>query len=336
MRLAKWTITCVLLFAGVVDAGDETAQSASDPTIKHINLPAPTLGGKQYWADELLFRGYRIQRNVLTGHYRLLDGQDIRRVWGTYEQCVAALDEIKRRDKLSPLSGKVVIVLHGLGRTRSSLSGMAKFLEQNGDYTVLAVSYPSTMAEVEEHAKSLGKVIENLEGIDEIDFVAHSLGNLVIRRLLYDQLNNSSHHTVDPRIKRIVMLGAPNNGAQLAVAISRNSLARELIGVPGRELADGWAELSTHLATPPCEFGVIAGGKATIMGIIHLLNGDNDLIVTVEETRLRGARDFLRLPVMHTFLMDDPRVQIATLSFLNHGYFIADNQRHPIEEPPQK
>ncbi len=186
MRLAKWTITCVLLFVGVVDAGDETAPSASDSTIKHINVPAPTLGGKQYWADELLFRGYRIQRNVLTGHYRLLDIQEIRRAWGTYEQCVAALDEIKRRDKLSPLSGKVVIVLHGLGRTRSSLSGMAKFLGQNGDYTVLAASYPSTMAEVEEHAKSLGKVVENLQGIDEIDFVAHSLGNLVIRRMLYD------------------------------------------------------------------------------------------------------------------------------------------------------
>ena len=234
------------------------------------------------------------------------------------------------------MSGKVVIVLHGLGRTRSSLSGMAEFLEQNGDYTALAVSYPSTMAEVEEHAKSLGKVIENLEGIDEIDFVAHSLGNLVIRRLLYDQLNNSSHHTVDPRIKRFVMLGAPNNGAQLAVAISRNSLAREWIGVPGRELADGWADLSTRLATPPCKFGVIAGGKGDAHGYNPLLNGDNDLIVTVEETRLRGARDFLRLPVMHTFMMDDPRVQTATLSFLDHGYFIADDQRHPIEKPPKK
>ncbi len=101
--------------------------------------------------------------------------------------------------------------------------------------------------------------------------------------------------------------------------------------MPGRELADGWDELSKHLATPRCEFGIIAGGKADGHGYNPLLIGDNDMVVTVTETLLPGARDFICLPVVHTFMMDDRAVQKATLNFLDHGYFIGDDQRQPIE-----
>ena len=33
-------------------------------------VPMPTMGGIQFWGDELCFHGWRIQRNVLTGHCR--------------------------------------------------------------------------------------------------------------------------------------------------------------------------------------------------------------------------------------------------------------------------
>ena len=49
---------------------------------------------------------------------------------------------------------------------------------------------------------------------------------------------------------------------------------------------------------------------------------------------LAGARDFLCVPAIHTVIMDDRAVQEATLRFLEHGYFIADDTRHPIE--PEK
>jgi hypothetical protein len=50
----------------------------------------------------------------------------------------------------------------------------------------------------------------------------------------------------------------------------------------------------------------------------------------VEETKLAGAHDFIVLPVYHTFLMDDERVQQHTLNFLNHGYFVSAYQRKSI------
>ena len=46
-------------------------------------FPMPTLGGKQFWADELFFHQWRIQRNVFTGHCRLLDEHDLRHASGT-------------------------------------------------------------------------------------------------------------------------------------------------------------------------------------------------------------------------------------------------------------
>ena len=336
MRIIRQFLLCAVFLVPNISVADDAGEVAADKSIGPVNLAAPTLGGKQFWADELLFRDWRIQRNTFTGHYRLLDEQNIRRAWGTFDECRSALDDIKRREKLPPLSGKVVILIHGLGRTRSSMSGMAKFLQEKGKYTILTMSYPSTMADVEEHAKGLASVLHNLDGIEEIDFVAHSLGNLVVRRYLDDQIDTGLNHAPDQRIKRMVMLGAPNNGAQLAVTIAHNPLARELIGVPGRELAEGWPELSKHLAIPQFEFGIIAGGTGDGRGYNRLLNGDNDLIVTVEETRLPGARDFLCVPVMHTFLMDDRRVEEATLRFLNDGYFVIDDQRQPIEKPTPK
>jgi hypothetical protein len=90
------------------------------------------------------------------------------------------------------------------------------------------------------------------------------------------------------------------------------------------------------LATPQFEFGIISGGKQDGHGYNPLLSGDNDMVVTVEETRLAGARDFLSVPVIHTILMDDAAVQEATVRFLEHGYFIAEGQRQPIEPVKQQ
>ena len=301
------------------------------------NVPAPTLGGKQFWSDELLFRDWRIQRNVLTANYRLLDENDVRRAWGTFADCRAKLEEIKRERSLPPMRGRVVILLHGLGRTRSSTRHMAKYLAEQGNLTVLEFGYASTRAEVAEHAKSLASVIAHLDGVDEIDFVAHSLGNLVIRHMLGDETEQTEGHRADPRIKRIVMLAPPNNGAKLAQLLADSKLFKSIAGPTGAELGPHWAELERHLAVPTCEFGIIAGGRgehADAHGDEHgrnpLLQGDDDLIVAVPETKLPGASDFLVLPALHAFMMDEPKVQEATLSFLLHGYFESADRRHPL------
>ena len=88
-----------------------------------------------------------------------------------------------------------------------------------------------------------------------------------------------------------------------------------------RELVFDWPQVASQLAVPPCDFGIVAGGKGDDAGYSTLLAGDDDAVVCVDETRLPGARDFLLVPVHHAAMMRDPAVQQATVSFLETGRF---------------
>ncbi|MCY2995875.1 MAG: lipase [Planctomycetota bacterium] len=297
----------------------------------HLNVLTPTLGGKQLWTDELVFRDWRIQRHAYTGHCRLLDNENHRRAWGTFQHCRDALEQFKVKLLLPPLGGKVVIALHGIIRTRASMAGMCEFLERDGGYTALNVSYASTRSDLNSHAAALALVVENLgPGVTEINFVAHSLGNLVIRRYLADCYQQRNGLTVDSRLHRIVMLAPPNSGAHLAEIFKNNVVVDMVWGQSARQLAEGWDQLRNELAVPRCQFGILAGGVGTPGGRNRWLQGDDDLVVSVEETKLPGARDFAVLPVIHGWIMDEPLARKYTLMFLQHGHFVSEAQRHPL------
>lgn len=293
-------------------------------------LPMPTFGGQQSWSDELFFHQWRIQQNA-TGHdCRLLDSRGLRYAAGTYEQCLAVLEDVKRRQKLPPMAGKAVIVLHGLGRSHTNMETMAQYLRDNGHYTVFNVTYSSTRREVGQHARSLAHVIEHLDGITEINFVAHSLGNIVVRHYLGDQTDPQHGRRPDGRIRRFVMLGPPNQGSIAAATLADNMLFRYVAGPSGQQLGAQWAQIQPHLVTPACEFGIIAGGREDDKGFNPLLKGDNDGLVTVDSTKLAGAADFLVVPVLHSSLVDEPRVMRCALRFLEHGYFVSDEGRQVV------
>jgi len=195
---------------------------------------------------------------------------------------------------------------------------------------VLLVSYASTRADIETHAQSLAKVVESLGEAREINFVAHSLGNLVLRHYLADQTDEAHGRQPDPRIKRIVMLGPPNHGARLAVLLKGMPLFPQIVGPSGQQLAGEWEEVSRNLAIPNCEFGILAGGRGDDRGMNPWVSGDDDLIVRVEETQLIGARDFRVLPCYHRQLLGDAKVHEYAQRFLRQGWFESDEKRQPI------
>ena len=305
--------------------------AAEPPKVESPNIQSKTLGGQYVWADELVYFGWRIQCNTFTGHCRLLDGEKRRHAYGTFERCNAKLEEIKRQKGLPPMKGKAVLVLGGLGDARVIPEVMAKFLHDRGGYMAECVAYPSLFDDIGRHAKSLDSVVRHLDGIEEINIVGHSLGNIVIRRYLGDQTDAARGKTPDKRIRRIVMLGPPNQGAELAEKLGDNPAFIAVFGSTGQQLGKRWAELKPTLATPACEFGIIAAGRGDDHGYNPLLNGDNDGIVTVASTRLAGARDFLLVKEMHFFLLCSGDVHEHTLEFLRHGYFISDEKRQPIK-----
>ena len=319
-------ITSLLTGELLADPPAAGKQKSAEPLIK-----IRTLGGTQFWTDQLILRGWRIQRNELTKHHRLLDNKNYRYTWGSFKHCQMTLEKLKTEKKIPPVQGKVVILLHGLGRTRNSMHAMGQYLQKHSDYPIVNIGYATSRARVQDHAQSLDQVISGLSRVNEISFVAHSLGNLVIRHYLKDIRKRSVPR---PRLGRIVMLAPPNQGSKMAERFKGNRIVRTMWGLSGDEIALHWPRLSSQLAVPNCPFGIIAGKSELTVINNPLIDGNNDLVVTVEETRLAGADDFLVVPAAHSFLMDHPQVKAATLRFLQHGYFQSEAKRKPIESGP--
>lgn len=314
---------------------ERKADANADDDEPPFNLPLKTSGGNQVWSDVLIYQGWRIQHNVVFDHYRLLDPGDVRRAWGTREQCEKRFAEVKQQQHLEPPRGKCVVVLHGLWRSRDAMEDVCKHLREEGNYYVVDPTYATTRQSIGKHAEHLSNVIDSLDSVDEINFVGCSLGNLVIRRYLAEAekkaKKESPNGRLDPRFKRFVMLAPPNQGAQVARRFSGDAVVRAAWGVPGEEIAE-WEKLAVKLATPPFEFGIIAGGKGTEKVRNPLIEGDDDYLIAVDETKLDGARDFVVLPVTHASIKRDPTALEYTLRFLQHGYFIGEAERHPLPD----
>jgi pimeloyl-ACP methyl ester carboxylesterase len=278
-----------------------------------INLPFPTLGGRQIWADQFLRREWRIQRNVFTGHCRLLDPNNIRRAWGSYEHCRARFDGHIERAGAPVGNDHIVMLVHGLGRSASAFAAMEDAIRQAGHATA-NINYPSTRQGISAHADDIERIVESFEGVRRISFVTHSLGALVIRNLLARE----SAWRDRMEVRRAVMIAPPNQGSQLAKRLSSIPAYQWLTGESGQDLA---SEVARNLPVPEAEIGVIAGGRGNGQGFNPILSGDDDGFVAVTETHLDGMDDFLLVNTTHGLIDDHPLTIAATIAFLNDGGF---------------
>jgi len=267
-------------------------------------IKVPTMGGGQFWADRRYRHGWRVQENVLTGHHRLLDPYDRRHVYGTFEDCLAGLDELEH----GPLPPDVVVMLHGLGRRRASLTRMSSALEAARHQTI-RLDYPSTKRPLDAHVDQVLQVLENLDGARRVSFVTHSLGGIIARGVLA-----SPQWPTHLEMGRVVMLAPPNRGASLARLLRDHvpTFFGAAVGPAGFEIADG-----PPYPEPPVPHMVIAGSPREGVGLNPALDGEDDGIVTVEETRLPSMTEHLVVDAVHTVIMDHPEAQAATIRFLD-------------------
>ena len=306
----------------------DQAQASKLP---QIDVSTPTFGGSQFWTDQHFFHQWRIQRRANSDEYRLLDSREWQHANGSFEDCLAKLDEIKRERDLEPMQGTAVVILHGLAAPRWSMGLLARHLKKQGEYEVFNVEYASTRCSIDDHAQGLANVIKSLEGIDRINLVGHSMGNVVIRRYLGGDADAANGWAPDPRVNRIVMIAPPNHGSRTATKWSDRSVFKALFGQSGRQLGLDWENIEKKLATPRTEFGIIAGGWGNEKGFSLRLPGDDDGRITVATTRLVGAADFVVVPALHEFIANDPRVFDYTLHFLQDGCFISPDRKNPIQ-----
>ena len=75
------------------------------------------------------------------------------------------------------------------------------------------------------------------------------------------------------------------------------------------------------LPPPPIEFGILAGGLGDGKGFNPILPGDDDGTLSLDETRLEGAKEFLVLPYQHSLILLRKKTAAMTADFLENGSF---------------
>lgn len=209
------------------------------------------------------------------------------------------------------LGDEVVVLLHGIANVPLSMKYLEKHIQDAG-YRVHNLGYPSTEVSIEEAAAQVLSQVNAVAGGATVNFVAHSMGNLVVRSML-----RSGGITLG----RMVMIAPPNKGSYAAQRLRDLDIYRWFFGPAGEELPADNREFFRRLPVPPCPFGIIAGGSGTPEGYNPLLEGDDDGTVRVEETMLPGAADFILIHNTHTLILFDPETAEQTVSFLKTGRF---------------
>ncbi|UCD86754.1 MAG: alpha/beta hydrolase [Desulfobacterales bacterium] len=208
-----------------------------------------------------------------------------------------------------------VILLHGMGRSPSSMREIETHLLGKGYKTVNLV-YPSTSESIERIAEvyipnAIAKC--QLSPVDKIHFVAHSLGGIIVRQYL--QTNSL------PEGSRVVMLAPPNQGSEVVDYVKEFFAYKWLYGPPGQELGTNPESTPNRLKPIDIEVGIITGDRSFNPIFSALIPGPDDGRVSVERAKLQEMTDFLLISSPHTSIVTNPAVLKQVAYFLDHGKF---------------
>ena len=208
------------------------------------------------------------------------------------------------------------VLLHGITRTSASMRPMQRALEAEG-HAVLNLDYRSRHLPLEALAEAVHGPIDRFSGSvpGPVHVVAHSMGGLLARAYL------ARHRPA--RLGRVVMVGTPNGGSEIADALRNWPLYRAVFGPAGQQLGTLQAgALAATLGTVDYPVGVIAGDRPLSRRLsAFALPGPNDGKVTVASTRVPGMADHIVIATSHTRLVRHPAAVAAALAFLREGRF---------------
>lgn len=222
---------------------------------------------------------------------------------------------------LSPIKGNAsscVVLLHGLAYYSDAMEKLETRLERSG-YTVAFVRYPwrkHNPALLAEDAIGAGIDHCRKSGSDQIDFVTHSFGGILVR--LYLQ-----KHSLE-ELRQVVMLSPPNQGTRLVDFLIEVPGFSMLFGPNATVLGTGNDSILDELGPVDFNLAIIAGNRDVNPLSWLLVPGPSDSLVSVESTKVEGMDDHIVLPVIHNTMMRNDTVIDHTIHYLKTGVFMPE------------
>ncbi|MCP3965517.1 MAG: alpha/beta fold hydrolase [Lentisphaerae bacterium] len=213
---------------------------------------------------------------------------------------------------------EAVVLVHGLMRRSSNMYGLGKWLANQG-YRVYVYDYQTSQDGIAGHGqklrKYLKKVCSELPEEMPLHMVTHSMGGIITRYALAKSQDDDLFDS--GRINRIVMLGPPHGGSDLARFAAKYLPFTVKMFQP-------IAELSSEAKAAVHDSPVIEGPEVGVVA------GKYDLQVSVKYTFMPGIKDHIVLKSEHSLMMKMPHVRDACLEFLQKGKFSPHFQDAPV------
>jgi pimeloyl-ACP methyl ester carboxylesterase len=190
-------------------------------------------------------------------------------------------------------------------------------------FVTLNVDYASRRKRLEELAEDIHPAIadfsEAVEG--STHFVCHSMGGLLARVYL------AAHRP--KRLGRVVMLGTPNGGSEVADHLKDFIGYRKFFGPAGQQLVTLRDETTEALfKSPNYPLGIISGDRSIDpVSSSFFLPRPNDGRVTIAGTKVEGMTDHIVVNTSHPWLIRHRPAIDQTIAFLQQGYF------EPLKRP---
>jgi pimeloyl-ACP methyl ester carboxylesterase len=208
-----------------------------------------------------------------------------------------------------------VVLLHGISRTPRSFKRMLRAIEGES-YAALNLGYASRRKTLEALAEDIHPAVElfasGLTG--SIHFVGHSMGGLLARVYIA--------RYQPKRLGRVVMLGTPNSGSEIADRLKNFGVYRAFFGPAGQQLGTQRdAAIEALFAPVDYPVGIIAGDRSIYPITSAFLPKPHDGRVSVENTRLDGMADHIVIRTSHPWLVRHSVAIAQTIAFLKAGKF---------------
>lgn len=274
-----------------------------------------TFGGSQFWEDVFFYQKWRIQRHYRSKRYRLLDNWDIQRASGSFEDCRKAFVKFIEVYEIPRQKGELVILLHGLGETKTIFRPLWKALIEKG-YNVAAINYPSSRKPMRFHIRQLEFFLTHCEDISKVSFITKGEGCLLLRMLLSRTYGWQENFQID----KIINVNPINAGSDLFDLLSRIGLFNWIFGPMLKEGTRKQAQSISRLPED-CNLGLIFCQTWRDKLLNPIINRYKGIPIKSEAKETDFSKQILHIKNSHYNIFKNRELIAACLNFLKKGHF---------------